>query len=467
MKSWLRSKSPAAVLGLALNGTQIEGTVVRRSNGATQLGSTFRHTFSADPLTADPAVLGPELQAALDAAEIRERLCTVALPASWALALSTTLPKLSDTDAQSLMQLEAERGFSFPLESLTIVASRFTTPAGAHHATQFAIQRERITRLQLVLRAARLTPVSFTLGALRTVGMVGTLAETGALTLLVSPAQVEVIATCQGGIAALRTWELPIENPGRELRVTLAQLPPEVQSSLQRLRLVSIGATVDHLAAELRPRASALGLEMVQVNQFGSAAAGANIPAGTPVSPAVAVAAAHLAGHPQTVEFLPPHVSAWRQYSQRYASRKLVAVGQVAGAMAALVLVAFLWQQFQLTRLNSQWKRISSRVHAAEDIQQQIKRFRPWYDTSVRSLAILRRLTEAFPEDGEVTAKIIEIRENGTVTCSGTAQNQAALLRTMERLRSAKDVADVQLDQVRGKAPMQFTFNFQWAGASR
>lgn len=467
MKSWLRSQSPTAVLGLALNGTQLEGAVVRRSQGATQLGSTFRHTFSADPLTADPALLGRELQAALDAAEIREKLCTIALPTHWALTLSSTLPELSDADAQSLLQLEGERGFSFPPESLTIAASRFTTPAGTHQATQFAIQRERIAQIQAILQAARLTPVSLTLGALRVVGMIGTPTESGALTLLVSPDQIEVVATCQGGIAALRTWALPLENPGRELRVTLAQVPPEVQSSLQRLRLVGMGTAVDHLASELSARASALGLKMELVTQFGSTPGGVNLATGTPVSPAVAVAAAHLAGLPQPVEYLPPHVSAWQQYAQRYASRKLVAAGQIAGAIAIIILAAFLWQQFQLSRLESQWNRISNQVRAAEDIQLQIKKFRPWYDASVRSLAILRRLTESFPEDGEVTAKIIEIRENGTVTCSGTARDQAALLRTMERLRSAKDVVDVQLDKVGGKAPMQFTFNFQWAATSR
>lgn len=468
MKSWIRSKTPSAVLGLALNGLQVEGAVVRRSDGKTQLGSAFRHTFSADPLVGDPLVLGKELQAALDAADIGERNCTVALPASWALSLSTTLPELSDADAASLMQLEAERGFSFPPETLCIVATRFNTAAGTHHATQFAIQRDRISRLQQILRAARLTPLSLTLGGIQIVAMIGAPNESGALTLLVSPSHVEIVASCQGGIAALRTWELPIENPGRELRVTLAQLPLEVQSSLRKLRLVSVGAPVGPLAAELQPRASALGLEVEQVTHFATGAAAANFPSNTPVSPAVAVAAAHLVGKPQPLEFLPPQISAWQQYSQRYASRKLVAVGQVTAVIAVLVIGAFLWQQFQLSRLTSQWNRIASRVRAAEDVQQQIKRFRPWYDTSVRSLSILKRLTEAFPEDGEVTAKIIEIRENGNVTCSGTARDQPALLRTMSRLRTAKDVADVQLDKVGGKPPlMQFTFNFQWAGTAR
>ncbi len=467
MKSWIRSKKPSALLGLALNGLQLEGTVVRRNNGRTQLGSTFRHTFSADPLTGNPTLLGRELRAVLDAAEIRENQCTVALPANWTLTLTTSLPDLPEADAQSLLQLEAERGFAFPVETLSIVSSRFEAPPGTHHATQVAIHRERITRLLDILRAAHLTSVSLTPGCIRTVELVEPANETGTLTLIVAPTQVELVARLQPGIAALRTWELPLENPGRELRVTLGQLPAELQTALKRIRLVGTGAAVDHLAAELRARASASGLSVEQVASFATNAGGVGLPEGTPATPAVAVAAAFLAGRSNPLDFQPPHVSAWQQYTQRYASRKLVAVGQVAGAIILVVLALFLWQQFQLSQLESNWARIANRVHSADDVQQQIKKFRPWYDTSVRSLAILRQLTEAFPEDGEVTAKIIEIRENGMVTCSGTARDQAALLRTMERLRSALNVVDVQLDMVRGKAPMQFTFNFQWAGVSR
>ncbi len=467
MKFWNKSKTPASVLGLSLNGTQVDGVVVRRANGSTQLGSPFHHTFSADPLTGDPQVLGRELQAALDAAEIRERQVTVALSASWALTLLMPLPDLPEADALSFLQLEAERGFTIPPEALTIASSRFKTPAGIQMATQIAIQRDRISRLEAILRGARLLPVSLTLGSPRLIELLGDTPDTGALTMIISPTQAELVVSYHQGVVALRTWELPMENPGRELRLTLAQLPPEVVPTLKSLRLVGVGPGVDSLAADLQVRATALGLTVSQVTQYGQNAARLRLPAGAPVNPATAVAAAFLADLPTPFEFLPPKISAWQEFSKRYTSHKLVAIGQVVGVVLILLLVAFGWQQFQLSSLNSKWTRIAPRVHEVDDLQAQIKKFRPWYDTSVRSLVILRRLTEAFPEDGIVTAKIIEIRENGLVTCSGTARDQAALLQTMERLRSAKDVADVQLDMVRGKAPMQFTFNFQWAAGAR
>ncbi len=81
---------------------------------------------------------------------------------------------------------------------------------------------------------------------------------------------------------------------------------------------------------------------------------------------------------------------------------------------------------------------------------------------SFRNLSILRELSLAFPEDGAVTAKNIQIHDGGVVTCSGTARDYAALLAMQSKLRAADGVTDVKLQQMRGKAPMQFVFAFNY-----
>ena len=105
---------------------------------------------------------------------------------------------------------------------------------------------------------------------------------------------------------------------------------------------------------------------------------------------------------------------------------------------------------------------MSAKVQELDGMQQQIQQYRPWFDESFRSLAILRQLTLAFPEDGAVTAKTMEIRNGNMVTCSGTAQDNAALLRMLSQLRAADGVTDLKVDQIRGKSPMQFTFDFHY-----
>ena len=67
----------------------------------------------------------------------------------------------------------------------------------------------------------------------------------------------------------------------------------------------------------------------------------------------------------------------------------------------------------------------------------------------------------AFPEGGDVWAKSIEIDENSKVTCSGFARSQGALLPVLDRLRGRPDVTEVQVQQMRGANPVQFTFTFK------
>src|SRR5581483_3406658 len=113
-------------------------------------------------------------------------------------------------------------------------------------------------------------------------------------------------------------------------------------------------------------------------------------------------------------------------------------------------------------RLNSQWREISGRVGELQALQDRIQQYRPWYDDSVAGLAILKQLTTAFPEGGEVSAKTLEIRDLNTVTCTGVARDNQALLRMLEQLRKSDGIVDVKVNQIRGRSPMQFTFDFHW-----
>ena len=155
-------------------------------------------------------------------------------------------------------------------------------------------------------------------------------------------------------------------------------------------------------------------------------------------------------------------MSAWQQFSSRYSSKKLVYAGVTAGAIALVVIGLFMWQQWQLSQLRDRWASMSGKVGEIDNLQQQIKRFRPWFDESFGNLSILRRVTEAFPEDGSVTAKTVEIRDLSVVTCSGVARDYPSVDKTLDRLRKTREVSDVKVDKISGKNPTQFTFNFRW-----
>lgn len=72
-------------------------------------------------------------------------------------------------------------------------------------------------------------------------------------------------------------------------------------------------------------------------------------------------------------------------------------------------------------------------------------------------------MTECFPENGSVTARSFEVHGTvPTVTVTGTARDNAALLRTLDELRKTREVQGLKIEQIRGKVPAQFTFTFRW-----
>jgi hypothetical protein len=467
----------SSLLGLALDGSRLEGVHARRTNGSVEIKKTFSVSLSLDPLTAEVELAGREIRNQLDAAQIRERWCAVSLPLSWTLSLTVKLPEIPEADVPDFLQIEAERGFPYGPDELIVAHSRFCTAGGEQYATLVAIPREQVTRLEAVLHAAQLRPVAFSLG-LTALQPAEAEPGRGTLALLPGEASVGMQVTCGGGVAVLRTLdgafeqagaerELQVEQVAREIRITMGQLPPEVRDSVRRLRVFGRGETAQELVEDLEARAESLGMKVEPVRDHAAGEYGIKIPHGTAVSAALSVAVRRLAGAPG-MEFLPPKISAWKQFTERYSSGKLAYASVGASAVAILVLVAFLVQGVVLWHWKSKWSKIEPKVVELSAIRDQIRQYRPWYDESVRTLSILKRITEAFPEDGAVSAKTIELREPAIVTCTGTALSRDALIRALDRLgASTNEVADVHIEGTRGSTPLEFTFNFQWIGGGR
>ena len=113
-----------SLLGLSLDGSRLDGVVLRRTNGSLRVQQSFSAVLSLDPLTAAPELVGREIRNHLEAAGIRERHCAVCLPLKWVLTVSTELPPLPEADAASLLQIEAERGFPSDIATLQVAHSR-------------------------------------------------------------------------------------------------------------------------------------------------------------------------------------------------------------------------------------------------------------------------------------------------------------------------------------------------------
>ncbi|HEY3763358.1 MAG TPA: hypothetical protein VGN23_16555 [Verrucomicrobiae bacterium] len=468
-----KSKRLTSLLGLSLDGSRLDGVVLRRTNGSLQLQQTFSATLTLDPLTAAPELVGREIRNHLEAAGVRERWCIVGLPLKWVLTANTELPPLPEADAASLLQIEAERGFHSDISTLQLADSHCALADGKKHVTLAGISKTQIEPLLKVLEAAKLKPVSCALGltALQLPG------NDGVLALAIGETNVGLQITCKGGIAALRAFEGAVQNEGarrelqaklisRETRITLGQLPAELRDTVKRIRIFGPRELARQLADEMELSFDSMGLVVEVVEKFTPADFGVELPANAPVSAAFCLAARRLAEQRLPFEFLPPKLSVLEQFAAKYASGRLRSIGMTVAAIVAIVVLMFLYQEVQLIILRSQWRSMSAKVDDLNTIQGKIQEFQPWYDTSYTVLTILKQLTLAFPETGAVTVKSIEIHNGNIVTCTGTATDNTAWLSTYARLQSVPGFNNLTVEQVRGGSPMQVTFDFQWANGT-
>lgn len=466
-----------SLLGLSFDGSRLEGVQVRRTNGAVEIKKAFAVTLSLDPLTAEVELAGREIRKQLDGEQIRERWCAVCVPLNWALTLTVRLPEIPEEDIADFLQIEAERTLPYSPDALMLAPSRFRGAGGEQFVTLVGIPREHVTRLEAVLTAAQLRPVTFSLG-LTALQRAEAESSAGVLALHPGDSTVGMQISCGGGVAMLRTMdgafeqvgperELQVDHVAREIRITLGQLQPEVREAVKRVRVFGRSEAAQELAEELRARSESLGLKIEQVREHAAEEFGIKLPSGTGISAALSLAVRQLAGV-SGMEFLPPKISPWQQLTERYSSGKLAYAGMGAGAVAALVLMAFLVQQIILWRWQSKWSAMEPKVVELTQMRDQIRRYRAWYDDSARTLAILKRVTEAFPEDGAVSAKTIELREPSRVTCTGTARNREVFIKTLDQLRTATNqISDIHIEMTRGNTPMEFTFNFQWSAGGQ
>ncbi|MGP8200195.1 MAG: hypothetical protein ACLQU4_11915 [Limisphaerales bacterium] len=470
----LKRKRPASILGLTLDGNRLEVVSLRRSNGSLQLRQTLAVSLALNPLTDAADLVGQEIRNHLDQAGIRERRCVVCLPLNWVLSLQTQVPEMPEADRASFLQIEAERGFSSAPETLFTAQSFFNTPTDGQYASLLAVPRNQLEALQRVLRAARLKPVLFALGV--TALQPAKVDSARVVLLAVRNNAVDLQVTAGGGIVALRSLDGAIDTQGaqktvsadlvaREIRITLGQLPGGLAEAPGKLKIAGQGEMAKQLVQDLSPRLAALGLKLELMDKSTAAPFDLPLPPETAVSIALALAANYVRGVDVEPDFLPPKVQPWRQLvATRLSPRKLAYASAAAAGLLLCVAAAFGVQQWQISSLQSKWNAIAPTVNELNADQDLIKKFRPWYDTSCRDLQMLRKLKDAFPDDGSVSAKKVEIHDISTVTCSGIARDNESFLKLHAKLGDDTNQVSGLHAEVHGQKPMDFTLTFQWEG---
>jgi len=171
-----------------------------------------------------------------------------------------------------------------------------------------------------------------------------------------------------------------------------------------------------------------------------------------------------LNGQNRLFEFLPPKTGSFQRIVSRISSRGNLFFGGIGAVVVFVAMLAFLWQQMQLAQLESEWSAMKTPVSEIEALQDKVRLFRPWFGDSIPTLNAILTLTEAFPEEGVVWAKAVEIKDGSAISCEGYANGSAELLKVLDRLNQDRRVTQLQVQQVQGRSPTQFRLTLYWTG---
>ena len=278
----------------------------------------------------------------------------------------------------------------------------------------------------------------------------------------------EVVVSAGGGVAALRSLPGPVmgrkvdgENGAtenvfdpaafcREVRITLGRLPSAVQEQVRAVHFGGVREAAALVRAEAGEGLQRMGLDLAPGDDPADA-----IPA------ALEAAALVLRREAVPFEFIVPQPRPWEVMLRRFNTPR---GRKIAGAVLAAIflpLLAFFIRSQEENHLAAAWNGMNANVADLDELQQRIRRFRPWFDRTPAAVQLLESLFAAFPEAGDVWAKSIVIK-GATVTCTGFARDQGALSSLRERLRMRSDVSELHTQQVRGENPVQFTLVYHW-----
>lgn len=472
----LSRNRPRTLLGLAIEDNGLAVALVRRAGGQCRAEDAFTLPLTGDRLLAEPEETGRLLAGALQERGLTEKRCAVRLPLAWAMAVPLELPDLSGPDLDGFLQLRAEREFPFAPERMALAHQRFDRFGGGGWATLAALDRARVEAVQRFLVAAGRQPVSIALG----LGGCGALAAQEAepaLHVCPAGAGVDLLLVAEGQLVTFRRLGGLVGEPGahanvdpatlvREIRVTLGRLPNALRDAFRTARFHGPDGLIDGLFRGCAERLRERGWERVE-RAPGRAI---KMPAGpmpAACEPALEVACGRLSDRPAPFEFLPPVVSPWERFYERYGKggrRQIITAG---AALGLLLVLPALVQSHRLASLEARWKEIEPDVKGLEVVQENIRQFRRWFDNRPATLEIIRAVTSAFPEEGSVWARRLELKPGGSFACNGLARSSRDLMATLDRLRQDPRVTELKVKQVRGRDPVQFTFQFTWKDDAR
>jgi hypothetical protein len=455
LKKRLRARS---ALAITIESGRLAVNIVRDDENATLAAPSFSLPIGDAEVLKDPEGAGKQLAAALGAAGLRERNCVVCVPPGWALTASTDLPEVGNDDLRGYLELRAEREFSISASELRLGYSAYALPDGQRRATLAALSSKKIEAVERMLEIANRRATSISLALDKCLSQ-----PQAMLHFLTNGNHADLVVTAGGGIAGLRSLALPMHAGGatfdakgfcRDVRITLGRLPEPVRQQIRQAAFS--GPSAEELCVRTRYDLLRLGIKSPERDPAAHEAASEG------ASAAAEAARLTLRGQAVAFEFLVPEPKRWQELLQRVDSSRRRGLVLAAASLVVLPLLLLFIRSEVESHLQARWDAMADNVADLDAIQQKIHEFRPWFEPAPVRLQLLQSLVLAFPEQGNAWAKSIQVADDDKVTCTGFATTQPALMALLARMRARPDITALQVQQIRGENPIQFSITYQW-----
>jgi hypothetical protein len=459
----MKFRRNGSILGLSLEPDEVKICGLRRTGKGIEAGTPVNVPLAALAFRSDPVNTGVVLRHHLKAAGLAPQRCVVCIPLTWAFTSVVDLPELSEADLQGFIAMEAERRFPLPANELQLTVVYPHVEQGVRRALLLGVPTQYVTSVEAALKAAKLRPVAITLAAS---ALADDASATDGVLLQIGKGFVDLAVIGEGGLLALRNliWSegsSETVNPpdvreiARQLRISLAQAPPERRALLKTAILYGGTDWTPALRVALSEAFTTQGMTLSE----GSASSVLSPPQTS--SALLAAGARALQGAAFSVNVLPKRKSRLHA-STRFTPKNIRRVAIVAVAALALLVGAYWWQGERLASLQSTWTAIGPRVDSVKALQDRVRKYRTWYDDAIPSLSIPKCLATAFPEDGTVWVKSLNVKDGVNVTCTGSARSRSEWMQVMDKLGKSGELDNLQVVQTRGDTPFGFTMTFRW-----
>jgi len=461
-----KSQRNSSILALTFEGSMMTAVELKRRDEHCEVAGRLREPLSQDILSGNPDLVGAEIRKLLDDAGIREKRCLLSLPLSWVYIIHQEIPDgLPETDVDNYIQLQVEKKLPFSPEDVVLSSVCFEVPSSGRRATIACVPIQHVQTLEKIMKAAHLHLSSMTLGiaSLPVPGDVGFrimfLAHEDGIDMVIGRNEnAFYIRSFPGAVSAEKEeFFIDADMIVRELRITLGRLPEDIRPEVKFYSVLGDGCPVDIISEELAPPFSHLGLEAEKKHFVRHSIDLNNLPA----PHACASAIDHIWGRSNVFEFLPPAISRFEKIAGHISSKSVFWFAGAGAAIIFIVAVVFMIQAYVLRHYEKEWAAMEPAVKEVTMLQDKLRKFRPWHDTEIRSLTILKEMTKAFPEEGSVWVKSVEIRNMALLQVSGEAKNERIWLEMLGKMRANPAITNLKVSQVKeGDGVLQFTMSF-------